>query len=323
MNNLKKIGLSALAGSLVATSAFAGEMSVGGSAKATWTDREDGSVTGNNFGMNKLLSFSGSGELDNGNSISVYFGNNGTSQSSASMTYSMGDMGSLTLDNGVGGHGIGSIDDKTPTANEEIWDNISHGTGHDGFRVGVGNAGALAYSTTMAGVGISVDYVKQGGGSLEDGATGLAGKSSSRSIALTASPADGMNVGVGMGDVGSVESTADSDQRTAFATYATGPVTVGVQIAKEMTNNDLGTGGHWTTEQWGISFNVNDNIAVGYGQRSVDISGNATDQEDAGFSASYTMGSMSLKGNFNKSDDMKGTAGSDKETTEIALSFAF
>jgi len=36
MNNLKKIGLSALAGSLVATSAFAGEMSVSGSAKATY-----------------------------------------------------------------------------------------------------------------------------------------------------------------------------------------------------------------------------------------------------------------------------------------------
>ena len=35
MNNLKKIGLSALAGSLVATSAFAGEMSVAGSAALT------------------------------------------------------------------------------------------------------------------------------------------------------------------------------------------------------------------------------------------------------------------------------------------------
>ena len=67
MNNLKKIGLSALAGSLVATSAFAGEMAVSGSAKATYTDREDGSVlTGSQFGMNKLLGFSGSGDLDNG-----------------------------------------------------------------------------------------------------------------------------------------------------------------------------------------------------------------------------------------------------------------
>ena len=39
----------------------------------------------------------------------------------------------------------------TPTANEEIWDNISHGTGHDGFRVGIGNSGNIAYSKTTIG----------------------------------------------------------------------------------------------------------------------------------------------------------------------------
>ena len=88
MNKLKKIGLTALAGSLVATSAIAGEMAVGGSAKATYTSKP-GVVTGNSMGMNKLLTFSGSGDLDSGHSISVYFGNNGTSQSSASMSYDM------------------------------------------------------------------------------------------------------------------------------------------------------------------------------------------------------------------------------------------
>ena len=36
MNKLAKIGLTALAGSLVATSAFAGSMSVSGSAKVTY-----------------------------------------------------------------------------------------------------------------------------------------------------------------------------------------------------------------------------------------------------------------------------------------------
>ena len=37
MNKITKIGLTALAGSLVATSAFAGAMSVSGSAKVTYT----------------------------------------------------------------------------------------------------------------------------------------------------------------------------------------------------------------------------------------------------------------------------------------------
>jgi outer membrane protein OmpU len=320
MNKLKKIGLTALAGSLVATSAFAGEMAVGGSAKATWTDKEAGSITGNGIGMNKLLTFTGSGDLDSGHTISVYFANNGTSQSSAYMTYDMGDMGSLTLDNGAGGHGIGSIDDMTPTANEEIWDNISYGTGHDGFRVGAGNAGAIAYKTTLGGIGISADYLKQGGGTLEDGATGAAGTGTSQSIALTTSIADGLNVGIGFGDVGTGNESNDQGQNTQFVTYAVGGATLGAQRAEESSN-----GSTWVTMQWGVSFNVSDNISVGYGQRTVDMGSDSTlvDEEDSGFSASYTMGSMSVKANINKADDMKGTAGSDKETTEVAVSFAF
>jgi len=318
MNKLKKIGLSALAGSLVATSAFAGEMAVGGSAKATWTDKP-GTLSGSNFGLNKLLTFTGSGDLDSGHSVSVYFGNNGTSQSSAYLAYDMGDMGTVTLDNGAGGHGIGSIDDKTPTANEEIWDNIAHGTGHDGYRVGVGNAGALAYATTVAGVGISADYVKQGGGSVEDGAMGAGQVGSSRSLALTYALADGLTVGAGIGDAGTARTDIEAQQATMFATYAVGGFSFGVQQAEERTTEAY----DWETIQWGASFNVNDNISIGYGQRTVDRTDTTVDQEDSGFSASWTMGSMSVKGNFNTSDDMHGTAGSNKETTEVAVSFAF
>ena len=103
MNKLKKVGLSALAGSLVATSAYAGEMAVSGSAKLTYVDKQQNSGhTGTPFGMNKLLGFSGSGEMDNGNTVSVYFGNNGTSQSSATLSYDMGDTGKFMYDSGAG-----------------------------------------------------------------------------------------------------------------------------------------------------------------------------------------------------------------------------
>ena len=319
MNNLKKIGLSALAGSLVATSAFAGEMAVGGTAKATWTDRETGTNTVNQIGMNKGLTFTGSGDLDSGHSIKVYTALNGTSRSSSSITYDMGDMGSLVLDQGVGGHGIGSIDDKMPTANEEIWDNIANAT--ESYLVGIGNSGVLAYSNTFAGVTVSADYAKQGGGALEDGAvntgTGLTG--TSRSVALTTTISDGFNVGVGVGDAGTVVNSADANQETIFATYAVGGVTVGLQRSKE----DTAGAKDWTSTQWGVSFNVSDNISIGYGERTVDITETTLDQEDTGFSASYTMGSMSVKANMNKSDDQNGAAGTDKETTEIAVSFAF
>ena len=65
MNNLKKIGLTALASSLIATSAFAGEMSVTGSASITLVNQDNHDV-GNTFSSGDSINFSGSGELDNG-----------------------------------------------------------------------------------------------------------------------------------------------------------------------------------------------------------------------------------------------------------------
>lgn len=100
MTNLKKVGLTALAGSLVATSAFAGAMSVNGTAKFSYTadtGANDGKHDGNRFGMNQALSFSGSGELDNGHSISLLhvMSANGGGKSTSVLTYDMGAMGSL------------------------------------------------------------------------------------------------------------------------------------------------------------------------------------------------------------------------------------
>ena len=291
MNKLKIVGLSALAGSLAITSAYAGEMSVSGSAKATYTTRDASGgnasvdVTGNNFGMNKLLSFNGSGDVDMG-TVSVYFGNNGTSQSSASMSLDMGDMGRLTLDYGVG---------------------------------------ALAYGKTLGVVTVSADYIKQGGGSLEDGATGAGGKGSGKSIALTASPIDGLSVGAGMGDVGTANASTDSDQETVFVTYAMGGFTAGYHVAEEKTS----AAGDWESTQWGVSFNINDSMAVGYGERTVEFpkdGDNATtlvDEELKGISASYTAGSMSIKANMNEVENQKGTSKDNQEVMELAVSFAF
>ena len=68
--NIKKIGLTALAGSLVATSVFAGEMSVSGSAAVNW-EGQDKTSSGNTFRMADSITFSGGGELDNGFTIAL------------------------------------------------------------------------------------------------------------------------------------------------------------------------------------------------------------------------------------------------------------
>ena len=74
MNNLKKIGLTALAASLVSTSVFAGEVTVAGKAKMA-VDGYSGTAqnAGKGFSMGNQLTFSGSGELDNGLTASISF----------------------------------------------------------------------------------------------------------------------------------------------------------------------------------------------------------------------------------------------------------
>ena len=72
MNNFKKIGVSALAGSLMAVTANAGEMTVAGTAKIAVEHINGGAANaGKSFSMGNQLTFSGSGELDNGMNVSL------------------------------------------------------------------------------------------------------------------------------------------------------------------------------------------------------------------------------------------------------------
>ena len=83
MTNLKKVGLTALAGSLVAVSASnAGTFAVTGGAELSYTGMETNQTgassqlnnNGNRFGMERFISLTGSGELDNGHTMSVFHG---------------------------------------------------------------------------------------------------------------------------------------------------------------------------------------------------------------------------------------------------------
>ena len=72
MNTFKKVGLTALAGSLVVTSAVAGEMSVAGGASMGLKNTSNTS-SGRSWTMGNQLTFTGGGELDNGMNVSLSF----------------------------------------------------------------------------------------------------------------------------------------------------------------------------------------------------------------------------------------------------------
>ena len=305
MTNLKKLGLTAIAGSLVATTGYAGSLDVSGAAKVSYNTKDTSETTGNPFSMTRDINFSGSGEMDNGMTISYFQLLGAGTFSSSGLTLDMGDAGTATFMNGTsGGHGISAYEDKMPSAGEQVWDDL------DGEANGVltGNkTNKIGYGTSFAGANISVDYNKQ-----QDGG-------SAKSIALDMSPIDGVMVFAGQSDE-YAGVNASTDQVTFGGTYTAGAVTAGIQmtsIDKAAANTDQ------DRTHIAASFAVNEDLSVSWGMSTVEFEGGSTDQEDSGFSASYTMGSLSLNASFNSSDNVGGTSGTDDEMKEIGLAFAF
>jgi outer membrane protein OmpU len=308
MNNIKKIGLTALAGSLVATSAFAGAMSVSGSAKVTYASNgEEGVAGGTAFTNSKGITFSGSGELDNGFNVSTGYTMTDAAFSSSNVVLDMGDSGTLSFMNNTSKAGLDKYADVMPTAGEEVWDDILDGS--DNGVVGVYKNNAIGYEVSTMGVTLSASYAKQALGT------------SNSLVILSDDLMDGLQVGAGVGKA-VASATSEDDHSTVWAKYTSGMATVGIQtssIDKASADQDrLGMA---------ISLAVNENLSVSYGMSTVDFedAGSTTlsDEESSGLSASYTMGGMTIAGVFNSMDSVDGASGTDRTRKEISVAFAF
>jgi len=334
MNNLKKVGLTALAGSLAVSAANAAEMSVSGATLLTYTSEDTTETTGNPFGMKTNLAFTASGDV-NGYTVSYFQASKDqfAGMSSARLSVDMGDMGTLAFDQGSGS-GLATIDDKTPTAAEEIWDGLdTPGSSVGGLVGAAGNSGVFNYIQTIGGVTFNGAARKGSGTKNSDGTSSGAGQSA-WDFALTgngdALGVDGLSWGTGYGlaeagEQANKAGVSDNDEHwTAFANYSVGPATFGYQMSGIQAGSN-GTSGQ-NVNAFGIAFNINENLSVSYGEREVEYdkpSATNVTEDGEGIAIAYTMGSMKIAGNRNEVKDNNGTAGSNDQMTEIALSFAF
>jgi hypothetical protein len=282
--------------------------------------------------MKTNLGFTASGEV-NGYTVSYMQTSKDqfAGMSSARLSIDMGDMGVLAFDQGSGS-GLATIDDKTPTAAEEIWDGIDSGatTGPEGLVGAAGNSGVWNYVKTMNGVTFNGAARKGSATKNSDGSSSGSGQGA-WDFALTADGSsmgmDGLSMGAGYGeaDVGQANTQDGEDKHnTVFANYSFGPATVGAQRSR-ITKGTI-TASDETTEAWGIAFNVNDDLSISYGEREVEfdkVSAANVTEEGEGIAVAYTMGSIKIAGNMNEVNHNDGTANSKDEMTEIALSFAF
>ena len=323
MNKLTKIGLTALAGSLISVSAHAGSMSVSGGATLSISDadvdnEQATTAEGNTWSMGDSLTFTGSGDMDNGMSISVSFEvdnddvGGGNVYDSHSMTLDTNGMGTITFAGHGGDGAMSALDDVTPNAYEESWDGVTNAD--SGTLVGGSSADNMFkyVSPDLGGAVVTIGYLP--GGS----AKSTTGSYMDFAVAVTPDAVEGLTVGFGMGET---EETAGTviDKQALYAKYTYGSVTVGYQM-NEADGPSSGDDVEFTAA--GISYAVSDDITIAYNQSTSDLASASNDQEATGISASWTSGGITVAGMMNSVDNVSHET-TDAEGYQLDISFAF
>tara|TARA_Y100000591_G_scaffold106725_1_gene90867 strand:+ start:824 stop:1810 length:987 start_codon:yes stop_codon:yes gene_type:complete len=328
MTNIKKLGLSALAGSLVAVSANAAELSVAGGVELTYVDtggNTGNEVTGNSYGANSSVTMTGSGDVGFGTvSMTRTLNDTNSGWGSSFQTLDMGDMGVFSFDSTGGALvGITANDDLLPTAYEEAWTGVS-GSGV----VGVGSTNVIGYRNSFGMFSVSAGYTQNGTANAESASNGEGSHGSITDIYVSVSPIDGLTIGAGHAENTGADTSATSEDTqsvVAQAVYSTGPVSFGYRQSYQ----DKGAAGTASRDIEGMSvaFNVNDNFAISYGVQDTTVEAisatAAVTEEVTGISAAYTSGAASVRVNHSKADNDNGASGTDDETTEVSLVLSF
>jgi outer membrane protein OmpU len=320
MNNLKKVGLTALAGALVSVSANAADLSVTGGASISFAGEEK-QLTGNGWSMNNGVTFSASVEQDNGwNITATQVLNDDDVETShqvfdtRSVAIDMGDTGTLTF-YGTGGSGaVSAIDDTTPTAGEESWDDV---TGADVAPSGPTGNNMFHYTKDMSnmldGLSVTASFTPS------DKAVEI---ESSSDYAVKYTGIEGLTVGFGQGEDNGEGATASVETDVIYANFAT---EMGISVgytASEADSNATNADKEMTA--MGISYAMSEDVSVSYNISEIEFENSTlSDQEATGISVSYTMGSLSIKANHNTVDNIAGTSTDDRSGYALTLGFTF
>jgi len=311
MNNLKKVGLTALATTLVSSASFAGELTVTGSAALSYTGLSTNSHT-NPWAQNNSIKFNGGGDLDNGMTVSVYYeldqGNNVFDD--YNLKLGMGDAGTLSFSgNSSSGSGVDKLKDIVPNAYSPVYEATD--TTDSGLIDASGNAqaGQWGYDVSAGGFDLSMSYNPQPGAAGKAAETGYAVKYSGLM--------DGLTLSAGYFDDGD-----EAENDTYGVEFTMGNVTAAYQITK--VDYTATTETDQDANHYGISVAINEDFSVSAGRQEIEFDGAGEDEVNSGFGASYTMGSISMAGGFNKNESVGGSGtAEDIEATIFAISFAF
>ena len=320
MNTLKKVGLTALGTSLIATSAFAGDVTVTGSAGIT-LENVDNTDAGNSFSMTDQVVFAGSGELDNGMTVSLSLQLDGNIMDDRSVTIATPDMGTLVFSGHGGSSAMSAVDDVTPSAYEESWGVIGSTAettaGRDSMENAIGggttdNSFFYTAPEMVEGLGVKASYTPSGTGR-PDGTV---------SWNLEYTGIDGLTLGYAQDDNG-LSGTSQIEYETAYVKYAFGSFTIGMQDGSQDQQGATTSDDEYSAV--GISYQVSDDLSVSYNSSERDFGDGDADQEAEAMQLSYTTGGVTVSAALAEVKNVGGStnAQDDIEGFEIDVSFAF
>jgi outer membrane protein OmpU len=318
MNTFKKIGLTALAGSLVVTSAYAGSMSVSGGASIGLKNTSK-TATGKSWTMGNQLTFSGSGELDNGMDVSLSFVLDQADDSttgianapfdSHSVTISSDEMGTLVF-SGEGGSSAQSAIDTTAAG--DLWDN---GSGFTAIRSSEAGNNSMMYTlpSLMDDLTLKASY-----------SPGGAGGGSATAWSVSYAGVEGLTLDYAVGDTNTIGS--EQEHTTMKGSYAWGSFTISASNTESAY--DAAASVDEEISSWEVAYTVSDDLSVSYGSETIDTEGSSVDEEAEGINVSYTTGGVTLSatsyefsGKGNSTTESSSTG--DVERWALSATFAF
>ena len=288
MNKYKKIGLSALAGSLVAMSASA-EVSLSGGASVTFTSTHDSDKTG--YGMADSITAKYSGETDGGLTVTTSLELDGGANASSSfdnrsISIASDDMGTITFSGHGGDTVMSGWDDMMPTAYEEVFaltkNRSDATTGAGNLTIaGAGGNNIWRYdSPSFSGLTVHMSYQSKEQGTTANGSQGAY---TDVGFQFVPEMVEGLSLGYAAGEVDEASTTDGTevlgiDESTMWVKYTTGGITIGYQQSEAdgatSTQDDESTA-------MGISYAVSDDFSISYNEHSMDLGSSTSDQESS------------------------------------------
>jgi hypothetical protein len=310
---------------------------------------------GKGIGTDKGLTVSGSGELDNGWTFSIYtYFSDALGISSHATSLTMGSLGTITAGQAFGGNS-GSYDEEVPQAYEQTSDRQQNSANQVGNWMDNGGLTWKPSSFDIDGLG-SIQAHVGFSPDADDVATnnGSVGTKSGTwgagyDLGLTISTDMGLTVGA-YGATRENESPASDGHRDEFngswyAKYTMGSVSVGYSEAYydsgiagtatgATTAKAIGTSaGYFENQQMSIAFNVNDNLSISYTESTDTYNAQAShdntdiadvDQETEALQLAYSMGGMTIKAFQMESSNPGWDSDATKNTfSEISIGLSF